>query len=337
MSADAKQDAWIAVLIGTLAGMLVVRLYNAVRRIAPDATLIELNGRLFGKWAGLALSLLYTFFTFIFASDVLFYLGNFLTTQVLPRTPIQMLNIIFMLVVVMGVRLGIETLARAAEVMFPWFILLFLALAVFSLPLIRIENIQPVMEAGAKPILRASITFLSFSFFSLFSFLMLPASYMNHPKKAEKAFYSGGVTSGLMLFIIVGLAILVLGPDITAIKIYPSYTLARKISIGHFLQRMEALIAIIWLFSLYFKLCLYFHATVHGVYRILKLRDTRAVIVPLGILVALYSLVVFPSTTYQQTFDTKIWIPCSILLGLVYPLVLLGVSRLRKAGGAEGS
>ncbi|MDQ0493800.1 hypothetical protein QOZ95_001962 [Paenibacillus brasilensis] len=40
---------------------------------------------------------------------------------------------------------------------------------------------------------------------------------------------------------------LVLGPDITARNIYPGYALAKKISIGHFLQRIEAIMATMWL------------------------------------------------------------------------------------------
>ncbi|MCT6593161.1 spore germination protein, partial [Pantoea dispersa] len=90
----------------------------------------------------------------------LYYVGNFLTTQILPYTPLTAIHIAFMGVVIVGVRLGIEVIARSAEILFPWFIGLFGLLILSMIPQIKIEHIQPVFEIHPKAFIRAVLTFL---------------------------------------------------------------------------------------------------------------------------------------------------------------------------------
>jgi spore germination protein KB len=76
---------------------------------------------------------------------VLYDLGNFLTTQMMPETPMQAVNILFALIVFMGVRLGLETVARSAELLLPLFILLYTAFVVLIVSNIKLENAQPML------------------------------------------------------------------------------------------------------------------------------------------------------------------------------------------------
>ena len=73
-----------------------------------------------------------------------------MNTQVMSETPIQAVNLIFAIVVVMGVRLGLETLVRAAEIFFPWIIMLFIILVICLLPEIQIEKLQPMFTVGVN-------------------------------------------------------------------------------------------------------------------------------------------------------------------------------------------
>jgi spore germination protein KB len=66
--------------------------------------MLAFNEKVFGKWIG--------------SSTTLFYVGNFMTTQVIPEMPIEAIHILFAGIVVMGLRLGLETIVRAAEIFF---------------------------------------------------------------------------------------------------------------------------------------------------------------------------------------------------------------------------
>lgn len=68
----------------------------------------------------------------------------------MPNTPMVVLNILMAGIVVMGVRLGLETFARTAEILIVVFFVILFILVVFISPEIKFENIQPVYEMGTK-------------------------------------------------------------------------------------------------------------------------------------------------------------------------------------------
>ncbi|MFD0698947.1 endospore germination permease [Paenibacillus sp. GCM10027628] len=331
LAADAKQDAWIAAVLGVVLNLLIVCLYNKVGQCFPNMTIAQYNEKLFGKWPGKLLSLFFIFFSFIGAATVLFYMGNFVNTQVMPETPIQAVNIIFAIVVVMGVRLGLETLVRAAEIFFPWIIILFIILVVCILPEVRIEKLLPMFTVGVKPLIKATLSVAgtaSLPFISLF--MLFPVS-VNHLPKAKKAFLTGTLIGGGCIVIITFLCISVLGAQMSERHMYPSYALAKMINIGNFLERVEILIAGIWFLTVYFKTTFYFYGFVTGLAQVLNIEDYRPLVLPLGMILYVYSLVVYPNVAYMTEFDTKAFIPYAFTLGLLYPLLILGVTAFRKS------
>lgn len=95
LAQEVKQDAWIAALVGTGVGLLLVVLYNAVGRMFPTMTIIEMNEVLLGSWIGKAVSLTFVFFSLLSTTELLLYVGTFMTTQVMPDTPIEAIHVIF--------------------------------------------------------------------------------------------------------------------------------------------------------------------------------------------------------------------------------------------------
>ncbi|MCF6411601.1 GerAB/ArcD/ProY family transporter [Pseudalkalibacillus salsuginis] len=326
---EAKQDAWIAGILGVGVGLLSVWLYNALGNLFPNKTLVEYSEVILGKWIGKAIALLFFSFTFTLAALVLRNLGDFLTTKIMPETPIGSLHIIFLFLVIMGARLGLEVLARSAEILFPWFIILFLLLVFFLFPEIKFENFQPILEVGVKPLLRSAIPFIEFPFLELVIFLMI-FPYVNRTKDAGKAFLTGTSVGGIMLIILTVLAILVIGVDLISLELYPTYELAKKINIGDFLQRIEAIVAVLWFISIYFKLTICFYTSVLALAQTFKLKDYRPLTLPLGMILIVYSLIVSPNIVYNITFTPKVMIPYGLIVGLFLPLLLLGVASFRK-------
>ncbi|MBE0341029.1 spore gernimation protein [Paenibacillus sp. 28ISP30-2] len=333
MAEVAKQDAWMAALVGVVAGLLVLYLYIKLASLYPQKTLIGIMEALLGKWLGKAVGLLFFATFFINAPvPVLFYLGNFMTTQMIPETPMPAVNILFALIILLAVRLGLEVIARSAELMFPLFILLYISFTGLIVSNIKLENVQPVLEAGVGPIWSAALSFVSTAFLPHIILLMIFPASVNRFDQARKAIFTGSLIGGLMLVVVVSLAILVLGPDLTARNIYPSYALAKKISIGNFLQRIEAIMATMWFISLFFRITLYMHSIVTAIAQIFCLKNDRQLVLPLGILLVALSTIVYPNVPYQQAYDTKTWIPYILSLGLFFPLLLLSIHALKRLG-----
>lgn len=330
LAADAKQDAWIAAIAGGLMGMLVVWLYSAVSKNMADMNLVEYNGILFGKWLGTLFSLAFVFFCFIGAATLLFYVGNFLTTHILIDTPIQYIQALYVSIIVMALRLGIGTLARAAEVFFPWFFVLFIILCICILPEMKLQNLQPVLGSDMKSILRAGLSLVGTAVLTMVTLFMVFPSCVNNRERLGRALFTGTAVAGFCMILITLLSISVLGAETSARHMYPAYALARKINIGNFLQRMEAILAGMWFLSIFFKITLYSYGCVSGLGRILKLKDYRPLTLPFGIILVVYSQVVYPNVAYMAEWDSTVFLPYVMVFGLVYPLILAVAAFVRR-------
>lgn len=327
----AKQDAWIAAIVGGVAGFFVIWLFIALGSLFPSMTLFEINEKLLGKWPGKLLSLL--LFALIFIGGpvpVLYDVGNFMTSQMLPETPIQAIIITFALIVVFGVRLGLETIARASEILLIWFFFLFFLCVFFVIPQMKIEHMQPVLEAGLRPIYPAALYFLSISILPIIVLMAIFPAHVNRLTEAKKAFMLGNIIGVAVLLIIIALSIIVLGPDLTSRNLYPSYALTKKINVGQFIQRVEAIMAFMWFISLYLKLSIYFYATAVCIAKVFNLNHYRPLLLPLGGIMIILALVQFPNSIHEKSMDIGFWVPFMIIAGFIYPLLLLGLARIRK-------
>lgn len=168
-----KQDGWISGLLGLVSAMLLVWCFGAMGKAFEDRTLIETMNFSFGNYVGFVMGFLFACYGLVLSSLVLSSVGNFVDSRLLIGTPLNAVEYIFVVAVVFGVRLGIETVARTSESLTPIFFMLFLLLVIAVLPQISMENIRPIYEHGFSDVFRSSIGFISFPFGELVLFLML--------------------------------------------------------------------------------------------------------------------------------------------------------------------
>ncbi|OAH58343.1 spore gernimation protein [Domibacillus aminovorans] len=324
----AKQDGWLSALLAAVMGIFLVTLYGFLGKRFPSMNIVDISEKVLSLWFGKIIGVLFVFFALIDSSITVWELGDFMTTKIMPDTPINAILILFLSIIIFGIHVGVESLARTAEIIFPWVILLFLILVLSVSPKINLENIQPVLEDGVKPVLRGSLPLIGFYFESVLLLMVLP--YVNQTKRITKSFVIGMITGSSALFIIILLSILVLGSHLTSNSIYPSYALARKINIGNFVQRIEAILAFIWFFTVYFKVTICFYATTAGLAQIFKIKDHKVLMVPLALIVYALALITAPSTTYVNQFLLSIWWTFTLSYGLFLPLLLITVAKLRN-------
>ncbi|MDF2660012.1 MAG: spore germination protein [Paenibacillus sp.] len=333
ISSQAKQDAWISIMLGMAFSLGLIKLYTVISRLAPGCTIGEMNRKWLGKWLGSAVNVLYIFTALATgAASLISYLGNFIITQIIEDTPATVIHILFTLVVLMGMQLGLGTLARASEVMYPAFFILFVALIVMVLPNMKLEHLQPAFASGVKPVLSGTLDYVSFSSMPLVFFMMIfPGLVDATRQEAVKALYIGSLKGGAYLLIITVVCISVLGLENTLQQVYPSYALAKKINIANFLTRIEVIMATLWIISLFYKLIIYFYAGLKGIGQLLKLQDDTVLIAPVCVLLVVISLTMYPNAAYSKMWDSKIWPPYIQTFGLLLPLLLWVVGSVRSA------
>nr|WP_279326090.1 endospore germination permease [Bacillus sp. FJAT-47783] len=327
--AEAKQDGWLAGIIGLGIGLICVILYIALGKQFPNKTIAEMNEIVFGKWIGKFVSISFYIFLSVLGGTVLWDIGNFMVTQIFVETPIEAFHFVVISIVIMGTRLGIETIVRTAEIFIPWIFILLFVLLILIVPQIDFTKIQPVLENGSKPVVHSAIIFSATPFVQLVVFLMI-FPYVNRLKQASKAYLLGTVIAGLFLIIITTISITVLGAQITSLQAYPSYILSKKISVWKFFERMEAIIAIVWMLTIYFKLTTIFYALSLGIAQTLNMKDYRVVTIPLGTSITILGIITSPNSVYLNEFASTEWIAYSFTYGVFMPLVLFITAKIRK-------
>ncbi|MBP1992239.1 GerAB/ArcD/ProY family transporter [Paenibacillus eucommiae] len=334
LASKAKQDAWIAAIAAVCLSLLIIPLYIALGKRFPNMTFAEYSEVILGRWLGKVAIALFLIYVFVSAALTLRNIGDFMTTQIMQDTPIQAVHILFMIVVVMGVKLGLEPLARAAELFFPFIVLLIIILVLLIAPQMKMVNLQPVLDEGFFPVLKATIAFSTFPFLGSVTFLMIfPA--VNRIEKAGKALFIGVLLAGVILTVIAVVGISVIGADHAARSSFPSYEIARRINIGDFLERIEAIMAIIWFLTIFFRLSIMHYVLSLGIAQTLRLSQYQVLAIPLGVFIIPFSIFLVPNTTYLSTFN-KITLPVFIFtIALLLPLLLLIVAVFRKKRGPK--
>ncbi|TFE23460.1 GerAB/ArcD/ProY family transporter [Cohnella luojiensis] len=334
LSAPGKQDSWISALVATGVGLLIVLIYNVIGRRNPGMTIVEYSEHVLGKWFGKIVALVFLIFFLILIALDLRDIGDFLSTQAMPDTPIQAVLIPFLCVVMIGMRYGLEVYTRFAELFFPVVLLLWFILLISLYPEMKFEHIQPIFEHGFKGIAITAPVMVGFPMSELVALLMI-YPYVNQKKSAAKGFLVGTLIGGIMLTLLTLVCILVLGVFGTVSSTYPSYLLAQKINIGDFFQRVEALMAIIWFFTLFTRVSIFFYAIVLGLAQVMKLQDYRPLILPLGLFLLSFGQTVSPNIIHVIGATKNEWAMYQMTCGVFFPLLLLGADTLRQNRGRK--
>ncbi|WP_256758931.1 endospore germination permease [Cohnella sp. WQ 127256] len=325
----AKEDAWISGLLGVVLGTLLAGLIYFLSRLHPHATLVQFNRTLLGKWMGGIMSSLFLLYFLLNAAAMTREIGDFITTQIMPETPLRAIHLLLVILLMWALYSGIETIARTAELLFPWFVIFFVVLLICLAPKIEIDRLLPIMGHGFMPILQGSIYVIVFPYAELTVFLML-FPLVTRNKHTNRDFILATALGGIAITAVILICILVLGPYITAHQTYPTYALAKKISIGGFLERVEAFLAIIWIISIFFKTILYAYAFLTGFSQLFHLRNERILLMPSAFLFFGLAYAISPNIIYYDYFLTNYWPLWDFTYALVIPLVLMIVHLFRR-------
>ncbi len=71
LTVHAKQDAWIAAIIGSVIGLVLVWFYSSVGSLFEDMSLIEYTEKVLGKWIGKIVAILFVFFLYYNCSAII--------------------------------------------------------------------------------------------------------------------------------------------------------------------------------------------------------------------------------------------------------------------------
>ncbi len=300
LAMGAKQDAWLAILIGMLCSFFFFLIYHKLYSYYPDLLPTEYMQKILGKVLGTLLAFIYIVYFLYDASRVLRDFGEMLLTFAYPDTPLFIANALLMLVIIYITRKGIEAIARSGELLFIF--MYFLAIAGFILiissGLIDFKNLQPVLKEGILPVAKVALTeTLYFPFTEAIVFTML-LPYLNNPKKANVTMLCATGLSGINLIITMIINISVLGVDLTTRSQFPLLSTVQTIQVADFLERLDVFFMFAMVIGIYFKVSILFYASIISTATLFKIKSPSRLAYPLGIIVLFLSITI--ASNFQE-------------------------------------
>lgn len=96
----AKQDAWICTILTPIFGVFFLWMYHYLASLYPDKSYIDVIYCVFGKWIGGFISIAFVFACLLNVPQIIWYVGNFITTQSLINTPAYAVNTVILVALV---------------------------------------------------------------------------------------------------------------------------------------------------------------------------------------------------------------------------------------------
>jgi spore germination protein KB len=324
----AHQDAWLSALVGVAGGIGVLSIMLVVYKLQPQMNLIQHVLHTLGPWIGALFSCFYLFYFLMCTSTFIREIGDFMSTQILPDSPLWILHLLFICTLAWGLISGLESIGRGAEVFLPLIVLFLLILTVCLFPQSHLQNIKPVLGEGLLNPFKGFVAVLTYPYCELCIFLML-FPYVNKASHWEKDVLLAAMIGGLMLTLTLTICLLVMGPFMTQHHWFAAFNLSLKINIGNSLQRIEAFMASVWIIAVFFKSILFFYSFVLGITHLFKLSSYRPLILPGALLILAMSIVLAPNEIFYLKVVIPYWIDWDLTCGIGIPLLLIMVHKLK--------
>ncbi|MED3855222.1 GerAB/ArcD/ProY family transporter [Priestia megaterium] len=297
---EAKQDAWLAILLGMLGSLVLFVIYYKLYSYYPDLLPTEYMQKILGKAIGSVLAFLYISYFIYDVARVLRDIGEMLLTFSYSDTPLFIANALLILVIIYTVQKGIEVVARSGELFFIFMYVLAVTgfLLIVCSGLIDFKNLQPVLEDGISPVLKVVfIQTLYFPFGEAIVFTMI-LPYLNNPKKAKVTMLCATGLSGINLTITMLINISVLGVDLTARSQFPLLSTVQSIQVADFLERLDVFFMLALVIGGFSKISVLFYASMIATATLFKIKSPSRLSYPIGLIVLFMSLMI--SRNFQE-------------------------------------
>jgi len=327
--AQAKQDSWIAIIIAMSWSVILLLMFSRILSIYPGKDLFDILQIVLGKFIGKLISIIMIWFAFHLGTLVIRNLSEFTNTLVFPDTPVVVPMIFFTILLIWGLKEGIEVLGRWSE-LFIWLVfIIFLLTSILSISGMDINKLKPILNNGLTSLLKGSFSSFSFPFGETVIFTMV-FSNISKAKNYNKTFIVGLGLGGIFVFIATIRNLLVLGSETVSRMYFPSNMSTSLIHVGDLLQRLEMGSATILLICTFIKTIICLFAVCKGISKVFGFDDYKFIVTPVTLLVFNFSFFIYKSTMEMSYWGFNIYPYYSFGFEFIIPLVVFILVEIKN-------
>jgi len=286
---DARQDAWISVLLAGIASHIVTFCMIKTLEIYGSNDLYGIQQDIFGKWIGNFLNALYVIYCFVAFFSVLRNYIEVIQVWLFPSIGTWFLSATLLIIVIYAFTGGLRVIVGVSFFSIVLSLWIFPMLA-FPLKYSVAESLLPILENDVRSILKGAHSMT----FTIIGFEILNVIY---PFVKDKKSVRNPVHLGLLFTTFIYLSVMMVSityySEGKLLKtIWATLTLFSFISFP-FIERFEFVAVCFWMLIIIPNMCLYLWAAYRGAIRLVNIRGTT--------FVWLFSFFVFICTIIVQT------------------------------------
>lgn len=337
---EARQDAWIAVLLGLFGGLLLFLMFYRLYEYYPDELPTTYVKKIFGKYVGTGIAILYMLYSAYMTAVVMRTFGDYMVTFFYPKTPMFIILLFLLIVMVYAIQRGIEVIGRTGEFLFLITMLIagLLTILLILSRIVELSNLRPILANGFSPVLKATFNdtlYIPFGEMVIFA-LLLP--YVKKTKKMKLTIFTSLFLSGLAIAISKILNIAVLGTDLAEGSLLPTLDLIQSIDVLDYLQRLDVFFIVLIVIGTFIKCLIFFFVAVHGTADVFNIKKPSKLAVPIGFVILMAALFMTSNTVAQRKLNMEIN-PLYVHLPfqVIFPFIMLVVAMIKNRGKATKS
>lgn len=321
------QNAWLAVLLGTIWGLVTLSIVCWLGNKHPEETIFQYTETLLGKWLGKVVGLLYVWSFLRVVAIVIREFGDFMTTSFMPNTPLSVFSLSLIFLAAWTVFAGLEVLARMNE-----FIILLVIGSLYFILLLSLGNwelgyLQPLFRVEFLSLLKTSLIPEVWAVDTITFAVIIP--FLTRPQRALAAGAAAAVfANGLLAIGLISL-LATFGPYFLLVTRFPILMFVRTISVAQILSRFEVLIMVVWVAGVFAKTTFYLYCACLGLAQITGLKEIRPVVLALGTIAVVWSFSLFENITELEA-SVSTTSPRVLLMYFGIPLFLLVLTWLKE-------
>ena len=340
LGAEAKQDAWLVIVIGMLSSLIMMGVFIQLSEYYPDDTLVSMIPKIIGKYLSYPVIIIYICYFIYLAARACRDFGELIVSTILVETPIVVVIGSFMVLMIYCLRGGVETFGRMGEVVFPIYMisLVLIWILLISVEGFNLKNLTPVLGNGIKPILKEVYPGVINFPFGETIIIMMFFPFLNNKRIIRKVGMSVILGGGLLLTLNLIFILSVLGPEVYGTDFFPLLTATRMVSIADFLERFDALIILMMVTGVFFKVGGWTFGAAIAISQLFKIDHTKSVILGLGTIIPPLSLLIATDFVEHLEIGLDYFVPYfHVPLQIIVPVILLCIAFIRKKVNPENS
>lgn len=325
------QAAWLIVLIACLVSPIGWWGIRALLRQHPGSSLLGATEAALGPVLGSVANLMYFTFFFFTTFIVLRQFGANIVATVMPRTPVEASIFVLLLGIAYLAYLGMEAICRVSWLFGP-FMLIGLAALLAGGYYTRHETnaLMPFWGSGMGVVLGWGLVKSSL-LGELLIFGIIAPAFRKADNLNRAVTWTIIISATVTVLSVIAYTFAFPHPASTAIG-FPLLEVSRIIIGGRWLQRLESVFLIIWVFSAVIKLGVGLYGAAQCVAQVIGYPNYRHLLFPLAILI--YSCSLIPSNLTQAvSWDAEILRNYGWTVSILLPWVTWLASELRGKGG----